>query len=104
MLGLFATKKQSTNYDLARANQEKAKLAHSKIRLSSIAEQLRSGDSKNNLELAFELFDLMQYITDNTPSSDIDCGLVLSDSDTLRKNNKLGMNKYTIETTSGAWD
>ena len=91
----FNKKKTPTQYELEKARQVQERLQRSKIRLATIAEQL---ESANMLNTALECFDLLTFIEQNTPSDFIECGLVLSDCDTLRKNLKPGLNKYTIET------
>ncbi len=91
----FTKKKTPTQYELEKSRQLQARLQRSKMRLAAIAGQL---ESANMLDTALELFDLLTFIEQNTPVDFITCGLVLSDCDTLRKNIKPGLNKYTIET------
>jgi hypothetical protein len=91
----FTKNKTPTQYELEKARQMSARLQRSKMRLATIAEQL---ESANMLNTALELFDVLTFIEQNTPADFIECGLVLSDCGTLRKSNKLGLNKYTIET------
>ncbi len=91
----FTKNKTPTQYELEKAAQLQSRLQRSKMRLATIAEQL---ESANMLDTALELFDLLTFIEKNTPADFIECGLVLSDCDTLRKNIKPGLNKYTIET------
>ncbi len=91
----FTKKKAPTQYELEKSRQLQSRLQRSKMRLATIAEQL---ESANMLDTALELFDLLTFIEQNTPADFIECGLVLSDCDTLRKNIKPGLNKYTIET------
>ena len=104
MLGLFATKKQPTYYDREKEKQARERLERSKLRLATCARLLREGETLYPVEVALEMHDLIEYIEPRESKCVIDCGLILSDCDTLRVNKKLGENKYTIETTNEGWN
>lgn len=100
MLGLFKSEPKQTHYNLEKARQDKLRLEQSKLRLAVCAQLLRQGESKHNVDLALEMHDLIVYIEQHTQSGDFKLGVMLSDCDTLREVNKLGYNKYTIESTN----